>query len=160
LAITVSHSFVTDLLKLLNNIKIQAGTDRFGEPYKKNYYMARHLSPSWYGAAAMCNYYGMDMISFDTSDEAAKFLRICSQHKNLFFNGCTIGAMAETQGRKDSWYWIKTGKFFDFKTDWQKDQPDNFKNMERCMQINVFCKYNDIDCNDVPFHFACQLFVD
>lgn len=119
---------------------------------------------TWGEARAICKSFDLELATFETLSEAAKFLSMADNHSifksfaGVYFliDGTTLSPASSTD-----WYWSKSGKKIQFPISWLSGQPDNGNISEYCFSFgrrNATEKFgfNDLRCFEVIYHFVCQ----
>jgi hypothetical protein len=136
------------------------------ELYQKTYYLPKSFLTEWQHARGICQQYGMEIISFESSEEANNFLDIVEKY-NLHETPpywIYIGGMTNVLKSKSDWYWMNSGNKVNYELKWGPGEPNNNNGREYCLDIgryNVDDKnlpfFNDAGCYSKSYMFVCQI---
>uniref|UniRef100_A0A182C5T0 C-type lectin n=1 Tax=Phalotris mertensi TaxID=1260334 RepID=A0A182C5T0_9SAUR len=111
----------------------------------------------WIDAEMFCRKYkpGCHLASICNSEESADLAEYVSDHLT---NKIDVWIGLNKLQHKGTWDW--TGRCRSDYVAWMKNQPDNFKNIENCGELDVttnYLQWNDQQCNKKsPFICQCK----
>lgn len=95
----------------------------------------------------------MELVSINSEDEYNNLMKIISESKYPRADYWTSGT---DFGNEGNFFWATNGNNFN-KVTWHRNQPDNYQNMENCVQLSSWdnsYKLNDSVC-DTSMLFIC-----
>ena len=112
---------------------------------------------------AICNAYGMDLISLDTEIEYHYFMEVICKEHNDKLSYVHIGAMT-TQGKSlDKWFWMNSGNRIPYSLAFHPEEPNFANDNEYCLMLranSLECIFNDVPCNQYDLKIVCQKIVN
>lgn len=111
------------------------GTTACGNSYGKTYYVSQVFKTFWIHTRAICQSYGMEIVSLETLNEANSFFTLCDKNIGLFEEFTHVGGFTSVGKSLDKWYWVNSGRRIDFPLKFAPNQPDFAGNAEFCMSV-------------------------
>ena len=129
-----------------------------GSEFQKTYLASRYAKSSWFKAKSICKSFDLELVSFETLNEAQVFLDICKNNefiKSLGSPYIHVDGMTQTPHSPTEWYWTNSGRKVSFRIPWQNGQPD-FDGDEYCLSVVANEGFNDLPCETYIGSFICQ----
>ncbi|KAL4660372.1 hepatic lectin-like [Arapaima gigas] len=119
-------------------------------PFQSSCYLVSFKRVSWHEAENSCNQLGAHLMVVNDEDEQV-FIYMTNLLVDLW-----IGLVE--RGEEGNWTWVDGTNFNTTPHFWEKDQPDNWhevENGEDCGQLHHGMYWNDADCS-APFSYICE----